>query len=80
MTPHRLAKQQHKHTRKSFCGTISEWSIAVLLKRAHANAIATPTNAPLVCSGSVPGVLTLAAKTNAWMPRLGHADLLKVLP
>jgi hypothetical protein len=36
MTPHRLAKQQHKHTRKSFWGTISEWSIAVLLK-AHAN-------------------------------------------
>ena len=36
MTPHRLAKQQHKHTRKSFWGTKSERSIAVLLK-AHAN-------------------------------------------
>ena len=42
MTPHRLAKQQHKHTRKSFWGTISERSIAVPLK-AHANERATDT-------------------------------------
>jgi hypothetical protein len=42
MTPHRLAKQQHKHTRKSFWGTTSERSIAVPLK-AHANERATDT-------------------------------------
>jgi hypothetical protein len=43
MTPHRLAKQQHKHTRKCFWGTTSERSIAVLLKRAHANERSTGT-------------------------------------
>ena len=49
MAPHRLAKQQHKHTRKSFWGTISERSIAVLLKgcrhrRAEIRGIARPSH------------------------------------
>ena len=52
MTPHRLAKPQHKHTRKSFWGTISERSIAVLQKRAHANERATDTCSATDAAGS----------------------------
>jgi hypothetical protein len=43
MTPHRLAKRQHKRTRKSFWRTISGQSIPVLLKQAHANERSTDT-------------------------------------
>ena len=51
MTPHRLAKPQHKHTRKSFWRTISERSIAVLLKRAHANERSNDTCAATDAAG-----------------------------
>src|SRR6185295_16640739 len=51
MTPHRLAKPPHKHTRKSFWGTISERSIAVLLKRAHANERSADTCAATDAAG-----------------------------
>ena len=54
MTPHRLAKPQHKHTRKSFWGTISERSIAVLLKRAHANERSADTCAATDAAGFRP--------------------------
>ncbi len=52
MTHHRLAKPQHKHIRKSFWGTISERSIAVLLKRALANERSADTRAATDTAGS----------------------------
>jgi len=59
MIAHRLAKPQHKHTRKSFGGTISERSIAVLLKRAHANERSADTCAATDAAGSRTFVVAL---------------------
>src|SRR6476469_989990 len=59
MTAHRLAKPQHKHTRKSFWGTISERSIAVLLKRSHANERSADTCAATDAAGSRTFVVAL---------------------
>ena len=53
-----LAQPQHKHTRKSFWGTKSERSIAVLLKRAHANERSTDTCAATDAAASARAVMS----------------------